>query len=167
MNFLKPLVFELLDKSHNRSSFCCGKQPLDDYLKTRSRQELRHNIAFPYVMTLEDENRVLGYYTLSATSVPLDSLPKNIAKVTRYDVVPGVLIGRLAIDKNLQGQGVGKLLLVDALRRIGRSPDFAILVVVVDPKDKDAAHFYKQFGFASLAGAGDRMFLPFKTIKNI
>jgi len=167
MKFQKPLTFELLNKSHDRSSFNCGVQSLDIYLATRSGQEQRQNIAFPYVMTLGDESRVLGYYTLSATSVPLDSLPKAIKKVTHYDVVPGVLIGRLAIDKSLQGQGVGKLLLIDALRRIGRSSDFAILVVVVDPKDQDAVQFYQKFGFVSLSGAGDRMFLPFKTIKNI
>jgi len=167
MKFQKPLIFELLNKLHDRSVFNCGNQSLDLYLTTRSGQELRQNIAFPYVMTLDDESRVLGYYTLSATSVPLDSLPKTIAKITRYDVVPAVLIGRLAIDKSLQGQGAGKLLLIDALRRIGRSSDFAILVVVVDPKDQDVIQFYQKFGFVSLSGAGDRMFLPFKTIKNI
>ncbi len=167
MKIPKPLVFELLNKSHDRSGFSCGRKSLHDYLVTRSGQELRQNIAFPYVMTFEGENRVLGYYTLSATSIPLYALPRNIAKVTRYEVVPAILIGRLALDMTMQGQGTGKLLLVDALRRIARSSDFAILVVVVDPKDEEAIRFYERFGFASLHGMDGRMFLPFKTIKGL
>ncbi len=67
----------------------------------------------------------------------------------------------------MQGRGVGKLLLIDALRRISRSSDFAILVVVVDPKDPAAHKFYERFRFMTLDGMAGKMFIPFKTIKQL
>lgn len=160
-------IIELLTKSHDRSQFSCGFQALDTYLKLRAGQEQRNNIAFPYVLRLDENPKVLGYYTLSAAAVPLNELPLKLAKLTRYDLAPAVMLGRLAIDRSLQGQGYGALLLIDALRRIARSGDVAVLVVIVDPKDQTAADFYAKFGFAALEGQGRRMFVPFKTIKDL
>lgn len=163
----KPMVFELLTKNHTRSQFDCGVKPLNEYLKTRSGQELKRNISFPYMMTFEGENQVRGFYTLSASSVLLNDLPPKLAKVTRYDFVPAVLIGRLALDKSLRGQGYGQILLVDALRRISRSKDFAVMLVIVEAKDQEAVNFYTRFGFENLEDDNKRMFIPFKTIEKI
>jgi len=160
----RAIVFELLNKSHNRKLFDCGISPLNDYLKTRSGQELRRNISFPYILRFEKETQVMGYYTLSATAISVSELPKKYSKLTHYQIVPAVLIRRLALDKSLQGLGYGQFLLVDALRRIFQSKDFAIMMVVVDPKDQSAINFYQKFGFMFLGGEEDRMYLPYQTI---
>jgi len=160
-------VIELLAKSHDRTRFSCGVDALDTYLKTRAGQDQQNNIAFPYVLTFGDDPEVLGYYTLSASSVPLTALPTKLAKLTRYEVAPAVLLGRLAVDERLKGQGYGAHLLIDALRRIVRSGDIAVLIVIVDPKDQPATDFYAKFGFVPLEGKGGRMFIPFKTIKDV
>lgn len=160
-------VIELLRKSHDRTAFSSGVEPLDGYLKTRASQEQRNNVAFPYVLTFGDDPRVMGFYTLSASSVPLMALPSKLAKLTRYELAPAVLLGRLAVDQSLQGQGYGQHLLIDALRRVVRSGDMAVMMVIVDPKGQSATNFYARFGFEPLEGQGERMFVPFKTIKNI
>lgn len=164
---MNTVVFKILEKSHNREPFDCGSLPLNNYLKTRSGQELRKNIAFPYVMTFVGKSQVMGYYTLSATSVSISDLPANLSKLTQYKSVPAVLIGRLAVDKSLQGGGYGKLLLLNALRRIASSKVFAVMLVIVDPKDQKAVNFYKHYGFLPLGSKEGQMFLPYKTIKDL
>ena len=161
------LDFKLLDKTHDRSAFDCGDKTLNKYLLERSGQELRRNIAFPYLMTLKGQNKVCGYYTLSASSVQANKLPSEITKVTRYDYLPAVLIGRLALDKTYHGKGYGQYLLIDALRRISRSKDFAVTLIVVEAKNQKAEDFYKHFGFISFENEKRTLFIPFKSIKNI
>ena len=161
------LDFKLLQKSHDRSAFDCGDKTLNEYLLKRSGQELRRNIAFPYMMTLKDQNQVYGYYTLSASSVQANKLPSEITKITRYDYLPSVLIGRLALDKTLHGQGYGQYLLVDALRRISRSKDFAVTLVIVEAKHQKVEDFYKHFGFIKLDNKQRLLFIPFKSIEGL
>ena len=73
-------------------------------------------------------------------------------------------IGRLAIDNKFQGQGVGKLILIDALKRSYElSKIIGSFAVIVDPIDKNAEHFYEKYGFIKLPDSG-KMFLPMKTI---
>jgi len=158
-------IFERLAKRHDRAGFSCGIGALDDYLKRRAGQELRRGVTFPYVLTRGDDPRVLAYYTLSATSVALTELPPDMAKQLGYPAAPAALIGRLAVDQSLQGQGIGQLVLVNALRRLAASDAMAIMLVVVDPKDETATRFYARFGFAPLSKDDRRMFLPFKTIR--
>jgi GNAT superfamily N-acetyltransferase len=73
----------------------------------------------------------------------------------------------LAIDKNFQGKGLGKLLLFDALKRCY---DASCLIgaysVVVDPLDNEAERFHRKYGFIKLPGSG-KMFLPMKTVKEL
>jgi len=157
-------VFEQLEARHVRDRFDCGVEALNLYLKTRAGQEQRRNVAYTYVLTDGDSLEVLAFYTLSAASVALTDLPPELAKQLGYRVAPAALIGRLAVDESLRGKGVGKLVLVDALSRIARA-DLAIMLVLVDPKDGDAAPFYAKFGFAPLGDPAGRMFLPFRTLK--
>ncbi len=161
------LTIQIFDKSHHdRSAFSSGDEPLDVYLKTRASHDQRNNLSFPYVLT-DPQGKILGYYTLSATSVSTDALPASLARKIGYDLAPAVLLGRLAVDHAQQGQGYGKYLLVDALRRIARSGDIAVLAVLVDPKNAQARAFCEHFGFSELEAEGGRMFVPFKTIKDI
>lgn len=160
-------IFERLTKQHDRSKFSCGVDVLDDYLKRRVGQEQRRGVTFPYVLTRGDDPNVLAYYTLSATSVDLSDLPPAMAKQLGYPAAPAALIGRLAVDQSLQGQGAGQLVLVDALRRLAATDSMAIMLGVVDPKDDEAERFYAKLGFERFAGDDWRMFIPFKTIKNL
>ena len=94
---------------------------------------------------------IAGYYTLSATGTNAEDLPQEIVKkLPRYPLLPAALLGRLAVDKNYQGKGIGKILLIDGLRRsFETKSEMASMAVIVDAKDDSARKFYEQYGFMS------------------
>lgn len=151
---------EPLGKGHDRSAFRCGIEALDRYLIHHAGQEARRKIAVTFLLIEEAGERIAGYYTLSATSIRLGALPSDIARrLPKYPDVPATLLGRLAIDQAFRGQGLGGILLVDALKRTLRS-EIATFAIVVDAKDEHAVTFYKRYGFTPLLDTERRLFLP-------
>ena len=129
---------------------------------------MKKNLAAVYVLT-PDGTTIAGYYTLSAYSIRLDKIPDEIArKLTRMPDVPATLIGRLARSKEFLGQGIGEILLTDALKRsLTNSKHVASWAVVVDAKDTVAIAFYKKYGFLEIPATPDRLFLPMETIAKL
>jgi predicted GNAT family N-acyltransferase len=164
-----PYRIAPLSKSHDRSGFSCGSEPLDRYLQQQARQDADKRVAAPFVLVEPPANRVLGYYTLSASVITADELPDKLAKkLPRYPQLPVVLLGRLAVDQGCRGRGIGEFILMDALHRSLKSAaDIAAMAVVVDAKDVGAASFYQHFGFAQLQRRPGRLFLPMKTVAEL
>lgn len=125
-------------------------------------------IAVVYVLYDAAEERIAGYYTLSSLSV---ELPEDASKgLPRYPEYPATLLGRLAVDENYQGQGLGKRLLLDALgRALAGSRAVASYAVITDAKNERAEAFYAQYGFSPLSakGGGRRLFLPMGTVERL
>lgn len=159
------LVIRLLDSDHHRPGFHCGVASLDDYIQKQARQDVRRRISRVFVATtVEQPNSIVGYYTLSTLSIELSQLPQALASKLPRHPVPAALLGRLAVSQVAQGCGVGKMLLVDAIKRtLAVSDDIAIYAMVVDAIDDRAQHFYKQLGFSLLSSEGQRLFLPLKS----
>lgn len=156
-----------LGKMHDRAGFACGEASLDAYLKTQATQDIRRDLSACYVLTARDDGTIIGYYTLSATSIDVSTLPPALSKhVGRYALIPAVLLGRLAVDHRFQGQGMSALLLVNALRRIVRI-GIGIKLIVVDALHEHAAAFYLHYHFQRLADHPLRLFLPVKTIREM
>jgi GNAT superfamily N-acetyltransferase len=150
-------VIEPLGPHHNRAAFSCGVPELDRYLHHQAGQDARRRIAAPFVLVMPD-GRIGGYYTLSATAVQLIELPAETARrLPRYPQVPAFLLGRLAVDRRYRGQGWGRFLLADALRRCVGS-ELAGFAVVVDAIDDEARGFYAREGFLSLPDTPNRLF---------
>lgn len=163
----KPdLVIEPLGKKHNRAAFSCGTDELDTYLHRQASQDTKRRIARIFVLrSVADDQTVLGYYTLSALSIDLSSLPSDIAKRLPKHPVPAALIGRLAVSTKSQGTGFGKVLLADAIKRtLALSDEIAVYAMVVDALNADVEAFYQGFGFTKLSTATNRLFLPLKSI---
>jgi len=123
-----------------------------------------------YVLLAED--RLAGYYTLSADNIDARDLAEGIVtqlNLPRYPYIGATLIGRLARDLVYKGQGVGELLLVDALQKsLYMSRNIASAAVVVDAKDEKAHQFYVDFGFIPFPDSKKkRLFLPMATIEKI
>jgi GNAT superfamily N-acetyltransferase len=114
-----------------------------------------------------EPKRVIGFYTLCATSVALAELPEEVTrKLPRYPEIPAILVGRLARDVN--HPGVGALLLADAITRCVRvASEIAASLIVVDSKGEAATRFYEKFGFISLPRLPDRMFLSMQTAEKL
>ncbi|MBI2942434.1 MAG: GNAT family N-acetyltransferase [Chloroflexi bacterium] len=158
--------FEPLGDHHDRAAFSCGVEPLDRYLREQASQDRRRDIAIPYVLLDTQEALVVGYYTLSTTSILSKALPADLArKLPRYGTLPAFLIGRLAVDRRYQGQGFGRRLLLDALFRCcDLSRWVGSMAVVVEAKDEAARAFYERYGFARFTDDEYRLFIAMRTL---
>lgn len=165
MTDMDTLVIEPLGKRHDRAAFSFGVPELDRYLARQAGQDVRRRIARVFVCTAEGADTALGFYTLSALAIDLSSLPEKLSRKLPQHSVPCVLIGRLAIDQSVRGHGLGRMILVDAIKRIlGASDIMAIHAVVVDAKNNAAKQFYAGFGFAPMQDDPMRLFLPLGSI---
>lgn len=160
---------EPLGKQHDRSEFSSGVEPLDRYLREQAGQDARRHVAVPFALCEGRSHAVRGYYTLSALSVDVGTWPEELAKkLPKYPLVPATLLGRLAVDSRLRGQGAGEHLLMDALRRaLEATREVASAAVVVDAKDDGAVSFYRHYGFISFADQPRRLFLPMAVIEKL
>lgn len=161
------LRVEPLGKTHDRSSFACGSEPLDRYLRQQARQDADKRVAAPFVLVEPPSRQVLGYYTLSASVIVADALPLTLAKkLPRYPQLPVTLLGRLAVDQSQKGKGLGAFLLMDALHRsLAHAAQIAAMAVIVDAKDAAAEAFYARYGFIRLQAQHPiRLFLPMNTV---
>ena len=159
---------EPLADKHQRAAFSCGVEALDRYLQRQAGQDIAKHVAAAFVITPDGET-IAGFYTLSAHTVNLGDLPDRVAKkLPRYPNVPATLLGRLAVNIEFRGQGIGELLLLDALQRVlANTREVASAVVVVDGKDEWAREFYLRHDFIPLPSHPNRLFYPVKTIEKL
>jgi GNAT superfamily N-acetyltransferase len=146
---------------HDRAAFSCGVAALDDWFHARAGQDEKRNVARVFV-AVDDQSGIVGFYSLSSFTLAIADLPPEYAKrLPRYDLIPAALIGRLARDERVRGEGVGDLLLADAvLRVVGTSRSLAVFAIVVDARNEEAAAFYRDFGFAPFPSRPLRLFMP-------
>jgi GNAT superfamily N-acetyltransferase len=159
-------ITEALGKQHDKAGFHCGEASLDKYIQHHASQDQKRRIAKVFVL-IDPENPdvILGYYSLSAAGIEHEGLPvEQGRRLTRYPI-PVALLGRLAVSKTRQGQGIGRLLVADALKRVTAIGEaIAVYALVVDAIDETAAGFYRHFGFLALSTPPNRLFLPLATL---
>lgn len=161
-------VIEKLDGRHDRTAFDCGQPLLNDWFRLRAGQYEKKDLARTYVAVRPGEVVVLGYYAISTHRVSYEALPAEQAKGLPKIDVPVVLLGRLAVDRAAQGQGLGAFLLLDALRRAQHIADsVGIRAVEVDAIDEAARQFYLKFGFTLLTDDPNHLFLPMHVIRKL
>jgi GNAT superfamily N-acetyltransferase len=142
----KPQIAKLA-VADDTSSFDCGSEPLDRYLKLHALQSQRANSAQTYVAAVNEQ--IVGYYTLVVGSVTHGDAPDRLRRGLPRHPIPIVFLARLAIDRSWQGKGLASALLLDAIRRVFQIADLAdVRAIAVHAKDENASHFYEHFGFA-------------------
>lgn len=157
------LLIEPLKPAHDRQAFSCGMAVLDRYFREQASQDVKRRIGNCFVAVDRNDDAVAGYYTLSASSIPIEALPdEDTRRLPRYQVLPATLLGRLAVDSRYQGRRIGSALLVDALRRSLQAAP-ASFTMLVDAKDEQTVGFYRRHGFTSLVSRPLSLFLPMGT----
>jgi ribosomal protein S18 acetylase RimI-like enzyme len=162
-------IIEKLGKRHDRAAFSCGIDALDAYLHRFAGQNEKAGISQHFVaVSAGGDTRILGYYALSAGSVAFDVVPEHLRKQLPRYPIPVAHLGRLAVDRSIQGQGVGEDLLIDALLRIMRAADqVGIHAVEVFAINDSARRFYRKYGFTSLADDKQHLYLPLSAVRKL
>ena len=159
---------ELLAKSHDRDGFDCGSEPLNLFLKQTARQHAARGISRTFVLVEDGASEpkpILGFFSLNLCLLKSESLSVEEAKKLPRDV-SGIRLGRLAVAREYQRQGIGKTLLVAAMGKFIEIFNTACGIgLFVDAKDQDAKRYYEQFGFVSLPSNELELFLPVRTIQ--
>ena len=163
------LIIAPLDRQHDRKSFDCGENSLNQYLHRYANQDIRRRVNRVFVASPPDAPRqVIGYYSLSAGNLDATALPESFRRRLPKYPVPVVLLGRLAVAESRQRIGLGSILLADALQRIAQASQvMAVYAVVVDALNDQAAEFYQQFGFVPLPSQPLKLFLTMDFISTL
>jgi GNAT superfamily N-acetyltransferase len=163
---LRPV--EPLDtKRHRTDEFDSGEPTLDRWLRTYAGQSQRRDVARTFV-TADSKLRVVGYYTLVAGEVEHPAASQHVrAGVSQHFPIPMCLIARLAVDRRLQGCGLGRDLLHDAIRRVlAASDQIGIRAIVVDAIDAKAVSFYRRHGFEPASEDGLTLMVPIAAVRS-
>jgi len=159
---------ELLAKSHDREGFDCGSEPLNSFLKQTARQHAARGISRAFVLVEEDASEpkpVLGFFSINFCQIKSETLAVEDARKLPRDV-SGIRLGRLAVARAYQRQGIGRILLVAAMSKFIEIFNVAGGIgLFVDAKDDAATCYYEQFGFVPLLSNELQLFLPAKTIQ--
>jgi len=159
-----PVSIELLDVHHQRGGFDCGEPALNEFLHRQAGQLGRKGFGKTYVALGADGLAVVGFVTMSAGQVETPRLPLGL-KLPRYPA-PILRMGRLAVDRQAQGQGTGRQLLSFALKlALEFSRSVGLYAVVVDAKHDKARAYYQSMGFVSTLDDPLCLYLPISVLK--
>ncbi len=157
---------EPIDKHHDRATFNCGDDALNQFLHRHARKSHEKGGAKTYLaITDSDYKKVLGYCSLSPASIAYERTPEVIKRGLARHEVPVFRLSRLAVDVSVQGQGLGGQLLLAAGRRcLLVASQAGGVALLIDAKNEQVARWYESFGAVSLLDAPLSLLLPFKTI---
>lgn len=156
---------EPIGKQHDRGAFDCGDKALNQFLNRHARQSHEKGGEKTYLAVSENNEKVLGYYSLSPASIAYERAPEVIKRgLARHDL-PVFRLGRLAIDLSVQSQGLGGQLLLAAGRRcLLVAAQVGGVALLIDAKNERVAEWYANYGAVPLLDAHLSLLLPFKTI---
>lgn len=154
---------EPLDDGHDLEPFQCGVASLDDWLKRRARANQAGGASRSYVIATG--NRVIGYYCLSSGAIAAIEAPGKIRR-NMPDPIPMAVLGRLAIDREWQGRGIGVALLQDAVLRTAQAAEIlGIRGLLVHAISDEVSAFYEHHGFVSSPSDPMTLLLSIKGVK--
>ena len=149
---------EPIQKSHRTEDFDCTDEDLNRYLKQFAVSNHASVAAATFVVV--QENRVLAYYSLAATSIAYEDAPARAKAGLPKHPVPAVILARLAVDQTLQGQKLGSMLIKHAMRRtLEVSEEIGVRMLVIDAKNERVAALYERIGFARFEHAPLKLYM--------
>jgi predicted GNAT family N-acyltransferase len=161
-------VVELLQTYHDRAGFDCGNASLNNFLRNQARQNMDRNVGVTHVVVATaGDTKILGYYTLVTRTIERDIIPDSRLPNGPIGVV---LLGRLAVDSSVQRSGLGKRMLLRAMKQtLLASMDVGIYALVVNAIDDAAKEWYLglDWGFEQLLDDPHHLYISIKTLKQL
>jgi len=163
---IPSISIEALASTHDRRTFSCGVEALDEYLRRFARQHADANVSRTYVAA--EGLTVRGFYSLAMSAIRKENLPaKHLNRFPNFPL-PVARLARLAVEMRHQKQGLGELLLADALQRCLRlSVEIGMIGVIVDAKDDHARGWYERYEFERLPDSPLTLWLPTTAIARL
>lgn len=139
---------EPLGPDHQLSGFDCGVDSLNTWLPKHARAAAASGSARTYVIEDAEQGRVVGYHALCAASVSQGEASPRAGHGMPRHPIPAVLLARLAVDRSVQGRGIGAFLLRDAMvRTLAAAAELGIRIMLVHALNESARDFYLGHGF--------------------
>lgn len=160
----------------NTDGFCSGEEGLDRYLRRHALENQEGLfLGVTYILARADCERIIGFVTVTASSVEPGTLPSVVSGKPRY-ALPVLRLARLGVDVREQQKGYGRMLVqyVFAIA-LAQSARVGCVGVVVDAKP-EAVGFYEHLKFQAMQAltgdAGSRplpvpMFISIARIRNV
>lgn len=156
---------ERLRKSYPRKAFHSGQAEVDSWLTTKALQNQDKHLSGTKVL-LDDAGAIAGFFTLATGQVDFSDLPSEVAKKLPRRLLPAAVLAWLGVATDCQGQGLGRLLLAQALRDCYEAGQtFAFIAVILDCVDDHSKAFYQRFDFHELPGHPYRLFISFDQLE--
>ncbi len=158
---------EPISKQRDRTSFDCGEPVLNDFLRRHARQSHDKGAAKTFLAVSDVSGAILGFYTLCPASLSYARVPEIIRNgLARHDV-PVFRLGRLAVDRAVQGKGLGGQLVLAAGRRcLLAAAEVGGVAMLIDAKSKRAAEWYSSYGALPLSDTPLTLLLPLATVQS-
>lgn len=139
-----------LEREDNCESFRCGVASSDTWLVEHAPGADAAGSARTYVVHDDEQDRVVGYYALTVASLEREEATGRASRGMPHHPIPAMLLARLAVHGSVQGEGVGEMLLADAMQRtLLVAEETGIRLLLVHAVDDEAKGFYLHFGFES------------------
>ncbi len=136
---------ELLNNDHNTENFNCNDATLNEWLSKKALKNQKNKASQTFVIC--HDGKVIGYYALASGSIERVKTPKSFAR-NMPDPIPVIVLGRLAIDNEYHGKGLGSALLKDAIQRtIYISENVGVKALLVHAISDGAKSFYLHHNF--------------------
>src|SRR3990167_4118158 len=158
-------VPSLISVDHELIDFDSGEPSLDEWLKTRAIKN--HASGASRCFVIGDDQKIVGYYCLSAGAISRESAPKAMRR-NMPDPLPVLVLGRLAIDKKYHNKGLGSALLRDAMiRSVSVAGDAGVFAILVHSLSEQAKRFYMSRGFLESPLQPMTLFMTIETVRSI
>ena len=159
VEFPSGLRLERLRREHPRRRFQCGEAAVQEWLATKALQHQEKRLSVTKVL-LDEKGTIAGYYTLATGQVDFSDLPADVGRELPRRLLPVAVLAWPGVDRARQRQGLGGLLLAQALRDCWEAgKTFAFIAVVLDCVNDAARTFYRRWGFSELPGHPYRLFV--------
>ena len=154
-----------LKREHPRRQFRCGQADVDAWLRTKAWQHQKKHLSVTKVL-LDNVDQIAGFYTLATGQVDFGELPPDVAKKLPRRALPVAVLAWLGVAECHRRQGLGRLLLAQALCDCYEAgTTFPFIAVILDCLNDGAKQFYEQWDFQGLPGHPYRLFLSFQQLE--